>query len=269
MSPKAKIALSFSGGKDSAMALHALRSQGEYEVAALLTTIAQPYDRISHHGVRRVMLERQAEAAGLPLHPIMLPADRCSNEDYEALMRAALERLAAQGVTAVAFGDIYLADLRAWREQNLAKIGMRAVFPLWGRDTTDLVRDFVALGFKAVLVAVDGRRLDRSFAGRALDLDLLRDLPAGVDPCGENGEYHSFVFDGPIFSRPVPTEARRTVERDVRFFTDVASPGDPEDGTPDLPAHGVAPSTCAPPADGPCRVDTPGASAAAPGAGAC
>src|ERR1700694_4702681 len=186
----------WSGGKDSAMALHALRAAGDFRITALLTTITEEYDRISMHGVRRALLERQAESLGLPLHPVLIPP-QCINATYEARMKEALAQHLARGVQRVAFGDIFLEDLRVYREKNLAQLGMEAVFPIWKRDTRELARDFLRLRFQAIAVCVDPRVLDPSFAGRVLDQSFFADLPPGVDPGGENGEFHTFGFDCP------------------------------------------------------------------------
>jgi len=196
------VLLSWSGGKDSVLALHALQKAPGIEVAGLVTTVTEEYDRISMHGVRRALLERQAEAAGLPLHIVWIPPD-CRNEIYEERMAAALAPHRERGIRRVAFGDLFLEDIRAYRERKLASAGMEALFPIWGRDTAALAQDFIAQRFAAVLVCVDTHSLDAAFAGRAFDESLLRDLPPGVDPCGENGEFHTFVHAGPIFSAPI------------------------------------------------------------------
>jgi len=210
----------WSGGKDSAMALYALQSAREYRVTALLTTVTEEYDRISMHGVRRVLLERQAESIGLPLHAVMIPP-QCVNPVYEARMKEALSEHLAHGVQRVAFGDIFLEDLRVYREKNLALLEMDAVFPIWKRDTRELARDFVRRGFRAIAVCVDPRVLDPSFAGRLLDESFFADLPPGVDPCGENGEFHTFVFDGPIFQKPIHFRVGEKVIRDGFCFCDL------------------------------------------------
>src|SRR5579862_4245423 len=210
----------WSGGKDSAMALHALREEGACRVTALLTTITEDYDRISMHGVRRELLKRQAESIGLPLHPVLIPP-QCINATYEQRMKEALEHHLARGVRKVAFGDIFLEDLREYREKNLKQIGMQAVFPVWKRDTRELTREFLRLGFRAVAVCVDPRILDASFAGRELDAAFFADLPSNVDPCGENGEFHTFVFDGPIFQTPVRFTTGEVLERDSFVFCDL------------------------------------------------
>ena len=224
MPEKERVVFSWSGGKDSALALHEIRRSGRYEVVALLTTVAEQYKRISHHGVREELLDMQAEAVGLPLDKLYLPANAplpCTNAQFEELMGRALAKYHAAGVLLVAHGDIFLQDLRDYRERNLAKVGMKGLFPLWRRDTTELLRTFIQSGFKAYLSCVDGQKLGEAFAGRAVDAALLGDLPAGVDPCGEYGEYHSFVYDGPIFQRPVPVRVGEVVLRDTRYYADL------------------------------------------------
>ncbi len=210
----------WSGGKDSAVALHALQSERKYSVAALLTTITEQYDRISMHGVRRVLLERQAKSIGLPLTPVTIPPE-CSNAMYELRMKEALAQYFAQGVRHVAFGDIFLEDLRVYRERNLAQVGMSALFPVWKRDTRSLAADFIRKGFRAIAVCVDPRVLDDSFVGREIDTSFLSDLPPDVDPCGENGEFHTFVFEGPIFKVPVRFRSGEKVLRDNFWFCDL------------------------------------------------
>jgi uncharacterized protein (TIGR00290 family) len=219
------ILLSWSGGKDSSLALHALRKMPGVEVSGLLTTVTEDYDRISMHGVRRVLLEKQAEAAGLPLHIVTIPRE-CTNEIYEERMAAALAGQRERGVRRVAFGDLFLEDIRQYRESKLATAGMEALFPLWGLDTAALARDFIAQGFQALLVCVDTQALDASFAGRAFDDVLLRDLPAAVDPCGENGEFHTFVHAGPIFSAPIAVRTGVQETRLERFrYCDLEAAG--------------------------------------------
>ena len=202
------------------MALHALRAAGDCRVAALLTTITEEYDRISMHGVRRALLKRQAESLGLPLHAVLIPP-QCINATYEARMNEALTKHFVRGVRRVAFGDIFLEDLRVYREKNLAQIGMQALFPIWKRDTRELAREFVRLGFRAITVCVDPRVLDASFAGRELDASFFADLPPGVDPCGENGEFHTFAFDGPEFKTPIAFRVGETILRDGFCFCDL------------------------------------------------
>ena len=210
----------WSGGKDSAMALHALRQASDCRVTALLTTITEEYDRVSMHGVRRALLERQAESLGLPLHPVLIPP-QCINQTYEERMKEALAQHFARGVRRVAFGDIFLEDLRVYREKNLAQVGMQAMFPIWKRDTRVLAKEFLRLGFRAISVCVDPRVLDPSFAGRELDASFFADLPAGADPCGENGEFHTYVFDGPIFKTPIAFRVGEKIMRDGFCFCDL------------------------------------------------
>lgn len=224
-SSRQPLVLSWSGGKDSALALQSLQADDRYEVIALLTTVSGEYGRISHHGVREALLEQQGAALNVPVvHKLYLPAGDagpCTNDQYEGVMRKAMLDYLAAGIETVAFGDLFLEDLRRYRESKLAEVGMKAVFPLWMSDTTELAHRFIDEGFKAYLSCVDGRKLDGSFAGRPFDADLLRDLPAGVDPCGENGEFHSFVYDGPIFNRPVDVTVAQTVQRDERHFVEL------------------------------------------------
>jgi uncharacterized protein (TIGR00290 family) len=218
---KEKVVFAWSGGKDSTMELHALLTSGRYNVVSLLTTISEQYERISHHGVRVELLKQQAEAIGINLHELYLPGANCSMEDYEAAMEKVMLEYKQKGILTVAFGDIFLQDLREYRERNLEKVGMRAIFPIWHRDTSEIVRTFIDLRFRAYLTCVDGEKLGKAFAGRQIDADLIRDLPDGVDPCGENGEFHSYVYDGPIFQRPVNLNVGEVVLRDVRYFADL------------------------------------------------
>lgn len=214
----------WSGGKDSALALHTLVQRDDVRVAALLTTVTEGYERISMHGVRRELLWRQAESIGLPLQEVLIPP-HCVNPVYEARMEEALRKFWNEGVRRAAFGDIFLEDLRAYREKNLARIGMSAIFPIWKRDTRELADEFCKKGFRAVTVCVDGKMLDRRFSGRELNEQFLRDLPAGVDPCGENGEFHTFVFDGPVFRESVRWTRGEVVERDGFYFCDLIPEG--------------------------------------------
>jgi len=210
----------WSGGKDSAMALHALLHRSDIRIAALLTTVTEGYERISMHGVRRELLRRQAQSIGLPLHEVRIPP-QCVNHIYEARMEEALRTHFDQGVRRVAFGDIFLQDLRAYREKNLARIGMTALFPIWKRDTRELIRSFHANRFRAITVCVDPKILDPSFAGRELNESFFCDLPPHADPCGENGEFHTFVFDGPIFHSPIPVRIGEIINRDGFVFCDI------------------------------------------------
>jgi uncharacterized protein (TIGR00290 family) len=215
-----KTLLAWSSGKDSAWALGRLRSTPEVEVVGLLTTVNATHDRVAMHAVRRQLLERQAEAVGLPLHVVDITWP-CPNGAYEAAMAAACARAVADGVEAIAFGDLFLEDVRAYRETQLAPTGLRPLFPLWGQDTTALAREMVASGLRAVLTCVDPRQLDGRFVGRAFDAALLAELPAGVDPCGERGEFHTFAWDGPMFRHPVALVAGERVERDGFVFGDL------------------------------------------------
>jgi uncharacterized protein (TIGR00290 family) len=220
MSVLEPILFCWSGGKDSAMALHTLLQLQTLRVTALLTTVTEGYERISMHGVRRELLQRQAEALRLPLHEVFIPP-QCVNSVYEARMEEALRIHHAQGVRKVAFGDIFLEDLRAYRERNLARIGMTALFPIWKRDTRELIQFFHQQRFRAIAVCVDTKVLDPTFAGRELDESFFRDLPPRADPCGENGEFHTFVFDGPIFQSPIPVRTGDVVNRDGFVFCDL------------------------------------------------
>ena len=214
---KDKILLSWSGGKDAALALHELQTSSQYEVVGLLTTITAEYDRISMHGVRRVLLQRQARDLGLPLGIVSISTGT-TDAEYRARMREEMQRHLDAGVLHVAFGDIFLEDVRRYREENLALLNMHALFPLWDRDPGELSRSFIDEGFKAIVTCVDSKALSGSFVGRRFDESFLGDLPPTVDPCGENGEFHSFVYDGPIFRRPVPYRKGPVALRDGRFY---------------------------------------------------
>ena len=212
------VLVAWSGGKDSALALREIVGDARYRVAALLTTVTAEYDRISMHGVRRSLLHRQAESLGLPLEEVVI-SPGATNDDYETNMGGALATLRTRisGLDTVVFGDLFLADIRAYRERMLARLGLRGLFPLWLRDTRSLAHEFVRLGYRAVLVCVDATQLAGEFAGREFDADLLRDLPPDVDPCGENGEFHTFVYAGPGLREPVSDERGPLVVRDGRF----------------------------------------------------
>ena len=212
---KGKVIFCWSGGKDSALALHEIRQQG-FEVAALITTVTQGYERVSIHGVRDVLLDAQAHSIGIALEKVYIPQNS-SNSDYESAMEKLLNRWYDRGVAKVVFGDIFLEDLRQYREKNLARAGMETIFPLWKQDSAVLGRRFIDQGFKAIITCVDTLALPASFCGRYYDASFLADLPASVDPCGENGEFHSFVFDGPIFKKSVPFKVGECVLRDNRF----------------------------------------------------
>jgi uncharacterized protein (TIGR00290 family) len=229
MPEKERVVVSWSGGKDSALALHELRKSDRYQIVALLTTVAEQYRRVSHHGVRETLLRMQAEAIGLPLDTLYLPSgpsDTCTFEQYEELMGRKMAEYRGAGVMRVVHGDIFLEDLREYRQRNLAKLKMEGLFPIWQRDTTELIRAFTELGFRAYVTCVDAEKLPASFVGRQIDAGFVRDLPEGVDPCGENGEYHSFVYAGPIFHRPLRVEVGEIVSRDGRHFADLLPSGD-------------------------------------------
>lgn len=217
-----RVLLSWSSGKDSAWALHALRRRGEVEIVGLVTTFNEAFGRVAMHGVRAELVQHQADAAGLPLWPVPLPWP-CSNDEYEARMRAVVEKARSAGVTALAFGDLFLEDIRAYRVRQLAGTGIEPLFPVWGTpaDTPALARAMIAVGFRATLACVDPRHLPPAFAGRAFDIGLLADLPTGVDPCGENGEFHTFCHAGPVFDRPIPIRVGDVVERDGFTFADL------------------------------------------------
>ncbi len=211
------VLFSWSGGKDSAMALHEVLKSGKYKVEALLTVVSSEHDRISMHGVRNILLERQADSLGLPLEKIYISSG-ASNEEYEESMRQVLEKYLLRGVTKVVFGDIFLEDLKKYREEKLKSVNMTAVFPLWGRDTAEIVSSFIQSGYKAVVTCVDTKVLDKDFAGRIIDEKFISEYPAHADVCGENGEYHSFVYGGPVFSEEVPFLFGEKAERENGFY---------------------------------------------------
>src|SRR5580704_910051 len=219
-----RILLSWSGGKDSAWALHLLRQQPEYEVVALLTTINEKFRRVAIHGFREELLDQQAAAAGLPLWKVDLPFP-CSNADYESRMAQVSARAVAEGLHGIAFGDLFLEDIRAYRIAMLSGTGLQPIFPVWTPDlgitTAELARQMIADGLRAHLTCIDPRVLDRSFAGRTFDAALLADLPATVDPCGERGEFHTFAFAGPMFPRTISVIPGETVERDNFIYADL------------------------------------------------
>ena len=215
-----KVILSWSSGKDSAWTLHLLRQQPEIQVAALLTSFNSVADRVSMHAVRRALVEAQAERTGLPLWPVELPWP-CSNLEYEERMRAVCGRAVAAGITAVAFGDLFLQDVRDYRIRQLEGSGLEPLFPVWHIPTEQLSRDLIAAGVKAKITCVDPSKIAKSFAGRDYDLGLLAALPPGIDPCGENGEFHTFVEDAPVFSRPIAVRTGEVVERDGFVFADL------------------------------------------------
>ena len=212
-----KVLFTWSGGKDSVLALYEIQKRDDQKVVALLTTVTEDYDRISMHGVRSILLEHQANSLGLPIEKVYI-SKNSSNEEYEVKMREVLQKYLTAGVSSVVFGDIFLEDLRKYREDNLSKIGMKAIFPIWKGDTIELARGFIDLGFKAVITCVDSNVLDRAFVGRLYDHQFLSELPSTIDPCGENGEFHTFVYDGPIFEKRVSYTKGEIVFRDNRYW---------------------------------------------------
>jgi uncharacterized protein (TIGR00290 family) len=212
--------LSWSTGKDSAWALHTVKERGEVEVVALLTTVNVAHSRVAMHAVRETLLDAQSRALGLPVVRVSIPSP-CPNAVYEQAMSEAVQRALREGVTHMVFGDLFLEDIRRYREKNLASTGITPLFPIWGRDTAGLARQMVTAGLRAVITCVDPKKLQPSFAGRTFDAGLLDELPAGVDPCGENGEFHTFAYEGPMFREPIRVEAGQVVERDGFVFADV------------------------------------------------
>jgi uncharacterized protein (TIGR00290 family) len=223
---KRRTILSWSSGKDSAWSLHLLRSDPHYDVVALLTTVTREFDRVSMHGVRRELLERQASAAGLPLWKIEIPSP-CSNVEYDALMLAAVQRAVTDNIECIAFGDLFLRDIREYREQRLAGSGVELLFPLWEKPTDALAREMIDAGLRARISCIDPRALPPAFAGREFDRALLDDLPSAVDPCGERGEFHTFAYAGPMFSRTIGICTGETVVRDGFVFTDLLCEDEP------------------------------------------
>jgi uncharacterized protein (TIGR00290 family) len=217
---KMKILLSWSSGKDSAWALHVLRQSDDVEVVGLLTTINTHFQRVAMHGTRHALLKVQAHAAGLPLWEVPLPWP-CSNEQYEQLMSAACVKAVEQGISGIAFGDLFLEDVRRYREERLRGTGLQPMFPIWGRNTHELISEMLDAGVRARIVCVDPSKFPAEFLGRDLDRDVLSKMPAGTDPCGENGEFHTFAYAGPMFSDPIAIEAGETVTRDGFSYADV------------------------------------------------
>ncbi len=214
---KEKVIVSWSGGKDSTLALYELQKTKSYEIVSLLTTITQDYDRISMHGVRTILLEMQAESLGLPLEKVFITKDT-TNEQYERKMWDVMAKYPAAGISSVVFGDIFLEDLRKYREDNLSKIGMKGIFPIWERNTAELAHAFIDSMFKAVITCIDSNLLDKKFIGKTFDEHFLSKLPSTIDPCGENGEFHSFVYDGPIFRQKILHTTGKVVLRENRFY---------------------------------------------------
>lgn len=220
-----QVLLSWSSGKDSAWALHLLSKEAGVRVSALFTTFNRDADRVAMHAVRRSLVQAQAERIGLPLWPVELPWP-CSNAQYEEIMRGVWERARAEGVNAVAFGDLFLRDIRSYRERQLEGMGLEPLFPVWEIPTVRLAAEMIAAGMQAKVTCVDPKKLDRSFAGRDFDRRFIESLPAPVDPCGENGEFHTFVFDAPVFGSAIPVESGEIVERDGFVFADVVEAAD-------------------------------------------
>ncbi len=219
-----KALVAWSSGKDSAWALHTVREAGELEIAGLLTTITRDYGRVSMHGVREEVLEAQAAATGLPLHKVFIHAG-ITDDEYCDIMRESLEEVVAEGVACVIHGDLYLEGIREWRESKLAEVGLTAEFPLWGRDTAELAREMIAGGLEARVTCLDPRKVPRELAGAAFDEEFLAGLPDGIDPCAENGEFHTCVVAGPMFDRPLDVKVGETVEREGFVFTDIELAG--------------------------------------------
>src|SRR5579863_4010704 len=220
MTTRPKAWLSWSSGKDSAWSLHVMRQRGDVEITALLTTINRTHNRVAMHAVREALLEAQAAAAGLPLVKVGIPSP-CPNDTYERAMAEAMARASVEGVSHMIFGDLFLEDIRKYREENLAKCGMVPVFPLWLKDTRLLAQEMLARGLRAYLTCIDPRKLDASFAGRAFDEKLLADFPPDIDPCGENGEFHTFACAGPMFASPIRVTVGEIVQRDGFVFADL------------------------------------------------
>ena len=220
MDDRPKALLSWSSGKDSAWSLHVLRTRREVEVAGLLTTVNEVHSRVAMHAVRVELLEAQAEAVGLPLWKIPIPSP-CTNAEYEAAMLTAVDRAKREGIGSVAFGDLFLQDIRRYREERLKETGVAPIFPIWAMPTRELAYEMVKSGLRARVTCVDPKQLPESFAGREFDARFLADLPADVDPCGEKGEFHTFAYDGPMFKHPVPVESGEIVKRDGFVFADL------------------------------------------------
>lgn len=218
---KTKVIFSWSGGKDSALALHRIKNDDKYEIISLITIVTEGYNRISMHGISIDLLEEQVKSIGLPLYKIVIP-QQCSNEDYNHSMQKAMDFFLKQGIKTVVFGDIFLEDVRNYRITQLSQVGMNAIFPLWGKETSEISSDFIKKGFKTIISCVDIRVLDQSFSGRIYDKKFLNDLPSSCDPCGENGEFHSFVYDGPIFSKNISIKTDlQTLRDDYFYYTDI------------------------------------------------
>ena len=212
-----RVLMSWSGGKDSSLALHQIQQSQKYEIEALVTTVTADYDRVSMHGLRNSLLNDQVQALNIPLHKVEI-SKNATNDEYQSRMEEALLEYKNQGMESVVFGDLFLEDIKKYREELLGEIGMECLFPIWGKDTIKLAQDFIDMGFKAKTVCVDSNILGKEFVGREFDRQFLDDLPHTIDPCGENGEFHTFVYDGPIFDKPISHEIGEIVLRDERFY---------------------------------------------------
>ncbi len=214
---KKSVLISWSGGKDSSLALYEIQKNRDYEITALITTVTSDYDRVSMHGLRTSLLEEQGSSLNVPLEKVFI-SKNASNEEYESSFNKVLLNYKESGIRDVVFGDLFLEEIKKYREDLLEKIGMECIFPIWKRDTVKLAKTFIELGFKAITVCVDSNVLGKEFAGREFDEHLLDDLPQGIDPCGENGEFHTFVYDGPIFKSRIDHQLGEIVLRDERFY---------------------------------------------------
>jgi len=211
------LVVSWSGGKDSTLALNEILNNTDYEVCSLITTVTVVYDRISIHGVRNELLEQQVQSIGLPLHKVSIPKDS-TNEQYEKALTDVLLKFKNEGIDEVVFGDIFLEDVKKYRDELLDKLNMKGVYPIWKKDSKELARKFIELGFKAVTTCIDSQQIDKKFVGREYDSEFLNDLPKSADPCGENGEFHTFVYDGPLFDKKIDFTKGEIVFRDDRFY---------------------------------------------------
>lgn len=217
MNIKSKVLLSWSGGKDSSLALHDIQQNQQFEVEALITTVTADYDRVSMHGLRNSLLQEQVESLNIPVEKVEI-SKNATNEEYQSRMEEALLKYKNRGITSVMFGDLFLEDIKKYREELLGQIGMECMFPIWGKDTAKLAQDFIEMGFRAITVCINSDVLGKEYAGREFDEQFLDDLPSNIDPCGENGEFHTFVYDGPIFDKPITHELGEIVLRDERFY---------------------------------------------------
>ena len=222
-----RVVVHWSGGKDCALAFNEIRRTSKYDVIGLMTNVTEEYDRVSTHGVRRSLLEVQAESLGVPLDVVLISKD-ISDEEYESKMRAVLSKYNAAGASSMVFGDIFLENVRKYREDILSKMGMRGIFPNWKKNTKELAKRFMDQGFRAIVVSVDSKVLDKGFVGREFDRQFLDDLPPTVDPCGENGEFHSFAYDGPIFKKRIRYDVGEIVLRENKFYYCDLVPLNPE-----------------------------------------